>query len=156
MIAAYNLADMRFDRSDARMDGFFDNVERMNALADRSEGFLWRLIHEPDEAAKAEQVTGTRLTTLSVWESPTALGNYVFNTLHVQFYLRRASWFENLSEAHFCMWTHTGPDWPTEDEAQARLAHFNQHGSTDYAFGWDRVDTSRWPRRNQKKEAEHV
>ena len=151
MIVAYNLADMTYPRSDPRMDPFFDNVDKMNALAERSPGFVWRLKSFADDGHRAAQVAGTTLTTMSVWESPEALGDYVFNTVHVQFYLKRHEWFDAITRSHFVMWNHTADNWPDEDEAIARLAHFQTHGSTDYAFGWDVVDTSRWPRMGQTK-----
>lgn len=157
MIASYNISDMRFDRSDPRMDGFFDSVDRINALADRSPGFLWRLDSPPSDAdAKAQQVKGTTLSTLSVWDSVEALGNFVFNTVHVQLYLRRREWFDAITRAHFVMWHHDEADWPSEDHAKHRLAHFNTHGSSDFAFGWDRVDTSQWTRMGQTQEMAHV
>ena len=156
MIASYNLADMRFARTDPRMADFFDNVDRMNALAERSPGFVWRLIEPKSDETRASQVAGSTLTTLSVWESPDALGDYVFNTIHVQFYLRRHEWFDLLDRQYFVMWPVQAPDWPTEAEAISRLNHYEKHGSTDYAFGWDRVDTSRWARKDQSKEPAHV
>ena len=152
MIAAYNLADMRFPRTDPRMNGFFDNVDRMNALAERSPGFVWRLIVPKTEERRAGQVAGTTLTTLSVWESVEALGDYVFNTVHVQFYLRRAEWFEAITRQHMVLWTHVGPDWPDEAEAQARLARYEAEGPTDAAYGWEQVDTARWPRMGRHAE----
>ena len=154
MIAAYNLADMRYPRSDSRMDGFFDNVDRMNALAERSPGFVWRLIEPPADLGehRAAQVAGTTLTTLSVWESIEALGDYVFNTIHVQMYLRRKEWFNSITRTHFVMWDVDAPNWPSEDDAKVRMAHYQKHGPSDYAFTWERVDTSRWARFGAKSE----
>lgn len=134
------------------MADFFDNVDRLNALAERSPGFVWRLIVPKSDQDRAAQLKGTVLTTLSVWQSAEALGDYVFNTLHVQFYLRRREWFDDISRAHMVMWDHAG-DWPDEAEAEARRAHYDAHGPTDYAYGWERVDTSRWRRMGQHREA---
>ena len=152
MIAVYNLADMSYPRTDPRMADFFDNVDRMNALAERSPGFVWRLIVPKTDQDRAAQDKGTTLTTLSVWQNAEALGDYVFNTLHVQFYLRRREWFDDISRRHMVMWDHSG-DWPDEAEAKRRLAHYDKHGATDYARGWEGVDTSRWRRMGQLKEA---
>lgn len=146
MIASYNLADMKYPRSDPRMNGFFDNVDRMNTLAEKSAGFVWRLIEERNDERRAAQVAGSTLTTLSVWESPEHLGDYVFNTIHVQFYMRRHEWFEVIERQHFVLFPVTAPNWPSEAQAIERLEHFQEHGSTDFSFGWDRVDHSRWRR----------
>lgn len=156
MIAAYNLADLRYPRGDVRVQEFFDNVDRMNALAERAPGFVWRLVEERTEARRAAQVTGATLTTLSVWETPEALGDYVFNTVHVQFYLRRKAWFTDPGRRHFVMFPVTAPDWPTEADAQARLHQYQTQGPSDDAFGWEDIDTARWKRFGQVKEPEHV
>jgi len=149
MIVSYNLAVMTHPRSDPRMDGFFDNVERMNDLADRSPGFIWRLKSFVTEDSRAAQVAGTTLTTMSVWASPQALGDYVFNTVHVQFYLKRRQWFDAIKRSYFIMWEHNADQWPDEDEALERLSHYEAEGASDRAFGWESVDTSRWRRIGQ-------
>ena len=76
------------------------------------------------------------VTNLTVWEDVASLENFVFNTVHKQFYDRRAEWFEIMEPAHFVMWWVPVGHRPTLDEAMARLTHLRDKGDSDQAFGW--------------------
>jgi hypothetical protein len=41
---------------------------------------------------------------------------------------------------HFVMWWIEDDHIPTLEEAMQRLAHLQEHGSSDHAFGWDAVE----------------
>ncbi|MGD1925113.1 MAG: DUF3291 domain-containing protein [Paracoccaceae bacterium] len=45
-IAQFNIARARWPLQDSRMAEFTGMIDRMNALAARSPGYLWRLIDE--------------------------------------------------------------------------------------------------------------
>ena len=77
------------------------------------------------------------MANLTVWEDVASLEQFVWNTVHRQFYERRAEWFEVLGEMHFVMWWVPEGHRPTLDEALARLEHLRSHGPSDRAFGWD-------------------
>ena len=49
-IAQLNIGRFRFATDDARMAGFMQNLDRVNALAERSEGFVWRLKDDSNNA----------------------------------------------------------------------------------------------------------
>ena len=38
---------------------------------------------------------------------------------------------------HLALWWVEAGHKPTIAEAKDKLSHLNEHGSTDYAFGWD-------------------
>ena len=42
-LAQLNIGRLRFPLDDPRMADFVDNLARVNAIADRAEGFVWRL-----------------------------------------------------------------------------------------------------------------
>lgn len=129
------------------MAPFMDNLDRINELAERSPGFVWRMKSDSGNATDIA-VPGDEdmISNLSVWEDVTSLGNYVFNTVHARFYERREEFFQLMTRHHFVMWEVPDGHIPTLSEAMERLAYLEQHGSTDHAFGWDYVDQSQWRR----------
>ena len=77
---------------------------------------------------------------MSVWETVEQLEKYVWQTVHQRFYNRKAEWFEKMSKHYFVMWFVEEGHVPTLDEAKARLEHLEQHGNSDFAFGWDHLE----------------
>jgi hypothetical protein len=138
-LAQFNIARARWPLEDPRMADFENNLERMNALARRSDGYVWQLdggtLGEGGNVIYGDpQMTWT----LSVWESAEALANFAFRTLHRKFFQRRADWFPVLSDAHLVMWEIPGNHRPDLTEAMARKATLDAKGPTDQAFGWER------------------
>lgn len=148
-LAELNVGYARYPLDDPRMSGFMDNLDRINALAERSPGFVWRLQSDSGNATDLE-VPGdpNMISNMSVWQDTSSLGNFVFNTVHARFYEQRPDWFQAMDRFHFVMWPVAVGHTPTLAEAMARLAHLQSHGSTDHAFGWDAVDQSAFRRCN--------
>lgn len=128
------------------MAEFVGNLDRINALAEGSPGFVWRLKDEGSGASDTGDATSIKLyddelsiPNLSVWESVEALKHYVYKTDHVEFFKRRSEWFEKPSKAHFVMWWVKDDHRPTIDEALERLEHLQVHGPTDHAFTFTSV-----------------
>ena len=144
-IAELNLGYANYALDDPRMSGFMDNLDRINALAERSSGFVWRMKSDGGNATDID-VPGDAemIANLSVWDDVASLGNYVFNTVHARFYERRDEWFAAMKSHHFVMWPVADDHTPDLNEAMERLAHLQKHGSSDDAFGWDYVDQSQW------------
>ncbi|WP_339947139.1 DUF3291 domain-containing protein [uncultured Albimonas sp.] len=142
-IAQFNIARMRWPREDRRMSGFVDNIDRLNLLAERSPGFLWR------ETATPELFPGDRRMTwtLSVWESPDALADFTFRTVHARFHARRREWFEELGEAFMALWPVHYEQWPAPLEALERLERLRREGPTEHAFGWESLPAVRRARK---------
>jgi len=139
-VAELNVARLKHDIDDPRIADFVRNLNRVNAAAERSEGFVWRL---KDEAGSSVAMTGATdpmvIPNLSVWRDVPSLENFVFKTVHKRFYERRADWFEVMDKMHFVMWPVAVGHEPTLDEAWQRLEQLNADGSGDQAFGWDHV-----------------
>ena len=137
-LAELNIGKFRYPTSDPRMAGFMDNLDRVNALAERSPGFVWRLKGDNNNATEM-RVGDDMAVNLSVWEDAKALENYVFKTVHAQFYKRKAEWFDVMEKPHMVFWQVAEGHLPSLDEACGRLQHFEKSGATDYAFGWAEV-----------------
>ena len=142
-LAELNVGYALYPLDDARMAGFIDNLDALNALAERSKGYVCRMKSDSGNATDLD-VPGDEqmIANMSVWVDVTSLGDYVFNTIHAKFYEKRPAWFENMTRHHFVMWWVEDGHIPTLDEAMQKLAPLQEHGSTDDAFGWDAVDQS--------------
>ena len=96
-LAQFNWATLRHKPGDPRVAEFIDNVARMNALADRMPGFVWR--HQNDSKALNRmrrplpfKRTKRFTTTLSVWRDVEALRVFAFQTVHNRFYAKVDDW----------------------------------------------------------------
>lgn len=135
MIAQFNIARARWDLDDARMQQFFDAVPMMNALAERSPGFVWRLIDDSN-VTTTHFAHEPRLTmTLSVWRDVESLSHFTWNTLHKKFRLRTHEWFEKMDEAYLAIWPIADGHRPTGAEAVEMLTELRRTGPSDRVFG---------------------
>lgn len=134
-IAQFNIARARWPLQDSRMAEFTGMIDRMNALAARSPGYLWRLIDE--EGPDAPKFPGDpRMTfTLSVWADVESLRAFTWQTLHKRFRLRRGEWFEPASQAYLAIWPIAAGHRPDGTEALAKLAALRQNGPGPDVFG---------------------
>lgn len=136
-IAQLNIGRFLYPTDDPRMAGFMDNLDRVNAVAERSEGFVWRLKDESNNATAIRPFADSNMAVnLSVWESVEALEKFVWNTVHSRFYNAKGSWFEKPAGPHLVMWSVLAGHVPSLHEAKARLEHLVANGDSDFAFGW--------------------
>ena len=137
-LAQLNIGRLRYALEDPRMADFVDNLDRVNGIADRSEGFVWRLKDDSGNATSIRAFDDARIiVNVSIWESVEALERYVWQTVHKRFYGRRHEWFERFEGPYFVMWWVPNGHRPTVAEALARLDHLKLHGPSDHAFGWE-------------------
>ncbi len=137
-LAELNISRWKIDKTSQLAGGFTDNVERINALAERSEGFVWRLLDEQRNEFGANAVCPDPETemTLSVWESAETLEHFVWNTVHKKVYNGKNDWFGALDSHQLVMWWVEEGHEPNLEEAKSRLDHIDFHGDTDFAFSW--------------------
>jgi len=137
-LAQLNIARPRFPLDDPRMAGFVDNLDRVNAVAERSPGFVWRLAGEGNDATDLRfDEDLDAIVNLSVWRSAEDLEHFVWNTIHKQIYRRKGEWFAGLGAPHLVMWMVEEGHMPDLAEAWSRLDHLRRHGSSAHAFGWE-------------------
>lgn len=138
-LAQFNIARIRYPLDDPRMREFVENVERVNGLAEKIEGFVWRLQDDSGNAMGMKVYDDARiLPNLTVWENVEALERFVYRTLHSRFYGRREEWFERI-ETPLVMWWVPQGHRPALAEGVARLDHLKEHGTSDFAFGWEHL-----------------
>jgi hypothetical protein len=139
-LAQVNIARMRAPLDQPTMAGFVARLAEINALADRSPGFVWRLQTEAGDATYLRPYEDDRiLFNLSVWESIEQFKDYVYRSAHRELIRQRSEWFEKMEEAYMAMWWINAGHIPTIEEAKQRLEHLRQHGETAQAFTFKRI-----------------
>jgi len=143
--AGHHLAELNVGRllaptGDPRVAEFMVALDRVNGLGRRMPGFVWIMegSGKPGTGNRGAKIGGDpqHVSNLTVWDSVETLKAFVLNTVHRQFYERRAEWFAVLKQMHFVMWWIPAGQRPTLDEALARLDHTRENGDSDHAFGW--------------------
>jgi hypothetical protein len=139
-LAQINVARMKAPLDSPAMAGFVGRLAEINALADGSPGFVWRLQTEEGDATYIRPYEDDRIiVNLSVWESVESLKHYVYRTAHAELLRDRKSWFEHFGEAYLAMWWVPAGHRPGVDEAKQRLAHLAEHGPSQFAFTFKSV-----------------
>jgi hypothetical protein len=139
-LAELNVGRLVAPTDDPRVADFMAALDRVNGLGKRMPGFVWMMegSGEPGTGNTEVKIGGDPLfvSNLTVWEDVETLETFVWNTVHRQFYARRAEWFEVLGRMHFVMWWVPEGHRPTLEEGLARLDRLQAHGDSDEAFGW--------------------
>jgi len=139
----YQLAQINVARmigvniEDPIMKEFVDNLDRVNALAENSPGFIWRLKDESNNASSFNPFDDEQvIINISVWEDITSLENFTYRTFHTDFLKRRKEWFYKYGKVHFALWWIEKGKYPSIQDAIERLEHLQSNGATEKAFNF--------------------
>jgi heme-degrading monooxygenase HmoA len=142
-LAQINITRLLYPQGDPRVAGFFDNLDSVNAAAERMPGFVWRLKDESGNATAISVYDDPRLiVNMSVWDSAGSFEKFVWQTVHAAIYRRKSSWFAAMDAPHFAMWWIEADETPTALEGRRRLEHLQQNGPSDFAFGWESLPSA--------------
>ena len=135
-LAQANIGRFRAALEDPIMEGFRTQLDPINALADRSPGFVWRLQTEDGNATAIRPYAGDGLMAInmSVWESLESLQQFVYKSAHVETLRARKQWFESIEGPILVLWWIPAGRIPTVTEAQERLEYLKRHGPSPHAF----------------------
>src|SRR5215207_7068828 len=134
-LAQVNIGRARGEMTDPVMAGFVSRLAEINALADASPGFVWRLQTEDGDATAVRPYADPRiLINLSVWADLHALRAYVYRGPHAVVMRGRREWFERFERVYVALWWVPTGHRHTVEEAVERLAHLERHGGTPYSF----------------------
>jgi hypothetical protein len=139
-MSAYQLAQLNIGIIKGPMDSpvmadFAANLDRINALAESTPGFVWRLQTEEGNATAIRPFENENLLlNMSVWRDVESLGKYVYHSAHVEIMRRRREWFERMDEAFLVLWWVPQGHRPSVTEAVARLELLRTKGPTAEAF----------------------
>lgn len=139
-MSAYELAQLNIGITRGPMDSpvmgeFAASLERINALADASPGFIWRLQTDAGNATSIQAFPNpNQLLNMSVWRDVHALRQYVYHSEHLALMRRRREWFERMQQAYLVLWWVPGGHRPTVGEAIERLEALRRKGPHAFAF----------------------
>lgn len=141
VLAQLNIAKMLYPLESLEMEGFTSNLDRINALAEQSEGFVWRLKNDSPDAATGTQYFGEDIiVNLSTWESIDHLHQFVYKTAHTEVLRRRKEWFSEL-KTYSVLWWHCADSAPSVQVASEKLLLLENNGPTKEAFTFRKA----WP-----------
>jgi heme-degrading monooxygenase HmoA len=141
-LAQVNIGRLAYDKDAPEVAEFMQNLDRVNAMAERMPGYVWRVKDETGNAtALPFDGDATMIANVTVWENIESLQAFVFQTAHSRFYRKRGEWFEKLDRPHFAMWWVRQGHRPDYAEAAAKLRQLEQEGPSapdaiDGVFGW--------------------
>jgi hypothetical protein len=139
-IAQINIAHMRAPLTDPIMEDFVAQLAPINALADGSPGFVWRLQSEDGNATSIKVYDDDMIIiNLTVWESVDALREYVYKSAHQGVLRDRKIWFEKFDGPYYALWWISAGQFPSTEEGKERLDHLREHGETADAFSFKNV-----------------
>jgi hypothetical protein len=134
-LAQVNIALPLEPLESALLADFVAQLEPVNAVADTSAGFVWRLQTAEGDATDVRGFDDERLIiNMSVWESLAALRAFAYsNRAHLDVMRRRREWFAKL-DAYLVLWWVAAGHRPTVGEAEERFALLRAVGPSPDAF----------------------
>jgi hypothetical protein len=134
-LAQVNIGRIKGPIDGPTMAGFVARLDEINAIADRSPGFVWRLQTDAGNATYFRPYDDDRiLVNMSVWEDLESLKAYVYQSAHAEVLRQRREWFEKFDGVFLALWWVPAGHRPSLQEMKERLAHLAEHGSSAFAF----------------------
>jgi len=142
-MTSYHLAQLNLGLFRAPLDGgemaeFVAALEPINALAEATPGFVWRLKGEDGGSSSFVDVPGHDdplwAPNLSVWEDLESLKHFIYRSGHAIYLRRRAEWFQKPDRPINVLWWIPAGHLPTLHDAIKRLDDLASNGPSDQ--GW--------------------
>lgn len=134
-IAQLNIGRTVAPVDDARLADFMAQLDEINALAERSPGFVWRLQSDAGNATDIKVGDDPLvIVNLTVWDSIDELFDFAYRSEHKSVFVRRFEWFERWPGPSVVLWWQPTGTVPDTDEALRRLQLLAAHGPTPEAF----------------------
>jgi Domain of unknown function (DUF3291) len=137
-LAEFNLARLRQPLDHNDNAEFLVSLEPINALAEASSGFVWRLKDDDGQSSSFVSLPEIDdplvIVNYSVWRDLESLKHFVIKSGHGSYLRRRRDWFSVSEQATtVCWWTPSG-QIPAVTEAYGRLKMLRNEGASD--AGW--------------------
>ena len=139
LLAQCNISRLKFSLEHPDMREFYEFLEPVNQLADKQDGFIWRLKSDYGEASSNLAPVFNdpfMIINISVWKDVISLHNFTFNTVHQYFLKNRSKWLSKVEGVQFVMWWIDNLQMPTIEEAMEKLKLLETYGASAHAFDW--------------------
>ncbi len=133
-LAQLNIAQLIAPIDSPTLADFVANLDRVNAIAERSPGFVWRLQSDDGNATAIRHFGADVLVNMSVWKDVRSLNDYIYKSAHVEIMRRRKEWFELMREFYTVLWWVPEGHRPGLEEAEAKLTQLREYGPAPEAF----------------------
>jgi hypothetical protein len=139
-LAQINIARMLAPIDDPIMADFVAQLPPINALAEQSPGFVWRLQSDNGDATSINVYDDDMIIiNLTVWENVDFLREYVYKSAHHGILRERKRWFEKFDGPYYALWWLPAGDLPDPQEGKERLEYLQVHGESSYAFSFKKA-----------------
>jgi hypothetical protein len=139
-LAQINIARMLAPIDDPIMAEFVAQLPPINALADASPGFVWRLQSESGDATSIKVYDDDFvIVNLTVWESVEALREYVYKSAHRGVLRDRKRWFQKFDGPYYALWWIPAGELPSAEEGKERLDCLRENGDSAFAFSFKNI-----------------
>ena len=137
-LAQLNLGLFRATLDSDEMAEFAAALEPINAIAESTPGFIWRLKDEGGASSSFVEVPGRTdplwAPNMSVWRDLESLQHFMYKSGHASYLRRRAEWFRKPSGPINVLWWLPAGEIPSLEDAVRRLDHLAINGESD--DGW--------------------
>ena len=134
-LAQLNIGKVLAPVEDPVMADFMDQLDEINAIADTSPGFVWRLQTEEGNATSIHAFDDPMLlVNMSVWEDVESLYEFAYRTDHLGVVRDRLRWFHKHDGTYQVLWWVPAGHIPSLDEAKEKLEALATDGPTPAAF----------------------
>lgn len=140
-LAQINIATLIAPLDDPKISGFVKGLDRINHLAEASDGFVWRLKEEDSDNATGLSPYEDPLiiVNMSVWTDVDSLKLFAYHSDHLALYMNRKKWFHPPTGAHMALWWVPIGHEPTIEEGADRLEYLDDHEASLHAFGFRKI-----------------
>jgi hypothetical protein len=136
-LAQLNIARAKYPLDTPEIKNFISDLDAINAVVDISEGFIWRLTGEGDNAMDIQAFCDENIiVNMSVWSSIDSLKNFISQNHYRDFSLRIKAYFDDVAAASYVLWWQEEGVIPTVNDAIVRLEHLRRYGDSPYAFSF--------------------
>ena len=134
-LAQINIGKLVAPQGDPRVQPFFDALDWINALADASPGFVWRLKDESGNAMGISYSPDPLLAVnMSVWRDADARFDFGYRSAHTPVMARRRDYFQRFDGVYQALWWIEAGTVPTVSEGLSRLWLLGRFGPCPQAF----------------------
>jgi hypothetical protein len=141
-LAEVNIARMKAGQDDPLMADFVARLDEINALAESSDGFVWRYMSDARNPQDREFEDQSMLFNMSVWSDAQALFAYTYRSHHAEVYKNRKQWFHLMGAPSYALWWVPAGHIPTVEEGLAKLKRLEAEGPSPHAFSFKQRFTS--------------